>query len=191
MNAYDVWMKWKPAVGVPAALFLWVASFIFFMVGMGSQPMYVNGKDVSVFLAAGFSIANTLIQLAGAFDKEKDWVTYTFWLASYGLGIALSTWGLMLLWQLPNKYAELFICLCLGIMVEIAPEKLIAQFLKSLKSGRKPYSPNYTPQAQGQKPISQPGQQPGYRPSAQPSSFAQPTQGTGPTYRPADLNARK
>ena len=176
------WKKTKPMLSLVPAILFWVASMIFFVVGMSFEnPIYLLGKDVSMAIAFGLMVSITLVQVVGNSTEDLDRVERGVWLASYALGIGTNVYGLMLVLNISSEPLKWIICASLGVIIEISPEKLFVRFLKSLASEPKKkinFRPNNN-NGGGNRPQPKPN-----RPSPRPSPSHQ-----SPQPRP-DFSAR-
>lgn len=137
MNFVDVWNKYKMWLAPFASLFLWGISVIAFVWGLSfKNPLVVYGFDATMYIAFGLSVCNTIIQLIGNGMKidgnQTDNVFFWIWVASYALGISSNTNTLLQILSIESKVLEWIIALALGAIIEIAPEKMILMWLKSI-----------------------------------------------------------
>lgn len=135
---YESYRKSKPWARLVAALIYWAASMIFFVVGFSfSNPIVIFGYDISVPLAVALSITNTIIQISGNDDDRMDAIDRMVWIASYVLGISTNYIGLTMLLNMSDPNLENIIAFCLGVMIEVLPERMLIKFLKELKPKQK------------------------------------------------------
>lgn len=131
------WNKNKLKLSLAPALIFWVVSMLCFVFGLSfKNPIGYSllGWDVSMWVAVGLSIGNTVIQIIGN-DQEREKmgsVMYVGWMASYILGIGSNVNTLLGILNIDNVYLEWTIALSLGSMIEVMPERLLVTFLKSL-----------------------------------------------------------
>lgn len=132
--SYNKYKEIKNWARVAVSLIYWAASMIFFVVGFSfSNPIVIFGKDVSVPLAVALSIANTIIQISGNGDEDKDLIDNVIWFASYILGISTNYIGLTMLLNMNDPNLERVIAGSLGTMIEVLPERMLVKFLKEVK----------------------------------------------------------
>ncbi len=138
-NQYYTWWKNnKSMLSLVPAIIFWVSSMLFFIVGMSFEnPMIVFGRDVSIAIAIALSLSNTIIQVIGN-DEELDGVMKAVWLSSYALGIGTNVYGLMIILNMSNQVLEAIVSISLGVMIEVSPERLVVQFLKTWKKAKVP-----------------------------------------------------
>lgn len=133
---YDWWKDNKPLLSLIPALVFWVVSMIFFVVGLSfKNPIVMFGKDLSLAIAVSLSISNTIIQIIGNEQEQEGlglalWVG---WVGSYALGIGTNVVGLLSILSIENVILEWVIAVGLGTMIEVLPERLLVQFLKTFK----------------------------------------------------------
>ena len=141
---YEWWKRNKPAMSLIPALVFWVVSMIFFVVGLSfKNPIILFGTDLSLGIAVSLSISNTVIQIIGN-EQEQEGLGLALWigwLGSYALGIGTNIVGLLSILSIENSMLEWIIAIGLGSMIEVLPERLLVQFLKTFKSYKKQ---NYT-----------------------------------------------
>jgi len=136
-NNYGGWWKEnKASLSLFPALFFWVVSVIFFIVGLKFEnPIFLFGKDLSMVIAIGLSISNTFIQILGN-DQEGDEMGLAMWLGwvgSYMLGIGTNVAGLYSVFAIQPTWLRWTISIGLGTMIEVLPERLFVKFLQSIK----------------------------------------------------------
>lgn len=128
------------------ALFMWLISNVCFVFGLSfKNPVLVWGFDATLYIAFGLSISNTAIQLLGngmKLDRGTDGVFFWIWLASYALGISSNTNTLLQILGIDSKVLEWTIAIALGAMIEIAPEKMIVMWLKSISQQKQTQNNN-------------------------------------------------
>lgn len=150
MNEYKLIKNWSRLV---VSLIYWAASMIFFVVGFSfSNPIVIFGTDISVPLAVALSLANTVIQVSGNGDDDKDWIDNVIWIASYALGISTNYIGLTMLLNMGDPKLEMIVSASLGTMIEILPERMLVKFLKEYKPFKKS-NPVKTPQGKFNRPA--------------------------------------
>lgn len=146
-NQYYVWWKRnKPALSLLPAIIFWAVSVIFFMVGLNfKNPIIVGGIEVSKYIAIALSISNTIIQIIGNEQEQEGlgMALWIGWIGSYALGIGTNVVGLLSILAINNVILEWVIAVGLGTMIEVLPEKLVVQFLKTVQpsKGKSKYPP--------------------------------------------------
>lgn len=179
---YDWWKSNKPFMSLIPAVIFWAVSMIFFMVGLKfDNPIFVFGKDMSLAIAVSLSMSNTIIQIIGN-EQESDNMgaaLWMGWMASYLLGIGTNIVGLRTVLSVENTVLEWSIAIGLGTMIEVLPERLLVQFLKTFEGKKMPsfgnpgkgkYKPQHKP---NHKPQGMPQHIPQRRPAqAQETRFA-------------------
>lgn len=167
--------NYKDWVGVSAAPVFWVASLVCFVLGLSFKSgtgILIPGTnlDLIILFSIGLGFANTAIQIVGN-DTDKDDLGMALWLmwgASYMLGIGSNVNFLYTVIGLNNLLLQFLVCWGLGIMIEVAPERLLVKFLRSVgilktnkslrreenqpsRSPSQSNSPRYEPQRQEQR----------------------------------------
>lgn len=130
------WNELKSWMAPITALILWVISVICFVFGLSfKDPIMVAGYDLTLYIAFAIAMCNTFIQLIGNGNTEKDesGVFTWIWRASYLLGIASNSNALLQMIGISSPILEWSVALSLGAIIEIAPEKLIMIWLKSIR----------------------------------------------------------
>jgi hypothetical protein len=197
--AYKFWKDNKAFGSLFPALFFWLASVIFFLIGMTTDnQMNLWGINWAMPISIGLALSNTVIQIIGNDADDLDPVTYMIWIASYALGIGTNVVGLMKMLSFSNIYLEWIICVSLGVIIEVSPEKLLVRFLKNWrgKSKRSP-APGGGGGGGGGQPKPAPKPAPTYpRPAGipnlnQPSSAATPRPAYVPPYKPVGFPTRE
>lgn len=133
----DSWNANKMAIAPYVAIVLGAVSMLCFVLGLSfKNPIIMFGVDFSMVIAFALSLCNTAIQLIGNGNDQvgDDWVFSAIWKASYLLGISSNVNTLLSILGMSSIYLEWTVALALGSIIEIAPEKLIIMYLKSLKS---------------------------------------------------------
>lgn len=136
-NKYYTWWKDnKPCLSLIPAIVFWVVSMIFFIIGLNfKNPIMLFGIDFSLMIAVALSLANTVIQIIGN-DQEKEGLGLALWIGwigSYMLGIGTNVVGLLSILAIDHVLLEWVIAIGLGTMIEVLPERLVVQFLKTMK----------------------------------------------------------
>ena len=172
------WEKanYKDWVGVSAAPVFWVASLVCFVLGLSFKSgtgILIPGTnlDLIILFSIGLGFANTAIQIVGN-DTDKDdlgLALWMMWIASYMLGIGSNVNFLYSVIGLNNLLLQFLVCWGLGVMIEVAPERLLVKFLrsvgilKSTQSAPKVAPAPYQGQQSYQKPQYQGNQETGQR----------------------------
>lgn len=163
---YDWWKKNKPFLSLVPALIFWVVSILFFMVGLRFEnPVVVFGRDMGTTIAIALSLSNTIIQIIGNDQEQEDMgvALWLGWMGSYLLGVGTNVVGLLTILSIENSILEWGIALGLGTMIEVLPERLLVQFLKTF-NGRAKFTPskNFRPltPASSNKPKNRPAGKP-------------------------------
>jgi hypothetical protein len=126
MNYYHT-NKLKIAI-IPAVIF-WAVSMVFFIMGL----VFDNRTPLMFCVAVALAIANTVIQVIGNdLEDEMTGVMRIGWYMSYVLGIGSNVYSLTQVLQIQQVVIEYAVCISLGSMIEILPEKLFVMFLKSI-----------------------------------------------------------
>lgn len=131
--------NYKDWVGVSAAPVFWVASLICFVLGLSFKQgtgIYIPGTamDLAMLFSIGLGLANTAIQVVGNDTEKEDlgMVLFLLWGASYALGIGSNVNFLNTVIGLDNKVLQFMVCWGLGIMIEVAPERLLVRWLRGV-----------------------------------------------------------
>lgn len=135
------WNENKLKLALAPAVIFWLVSMACFVFGLSfKNPLgvTVGGMDISLTIAIALSLANTFVQIVGNDQKkeEMDTLFYFGWMASYLLGIGSNVNTLLGILGFSNIYIEWAVCLGLGTMIEVLPEKLFVQFLHSMGGGK-------------------------------------------------------
>ena len=131
-------VSYKEWIGISAAPVFWIASLICFIFGLAFKQgtgILVPGTnvDILIFFSIGLGLANTAIQIVGN-DSSKEELgipLWLMWIASYFLGIGSNVNFLNGVIQLENQLLQFMVCWGLGVMVEVAPERLLVRFLRA------------------------------------------------------------
>lgn len=130
---------YKDWVGLSAAPVFWIASLVCFALGLSFKEgtgVLVPGTavDMIVFFSIGLGFANTAIQIVGNdTDREELGMPLVLmWGASYMLGIGSNVNFLYGVIGLNNAILQFLVCWGLGVMIEVAPERLLVKFLRSI-----------------------------------------------------------
>ena len=131
-------VSYKEWIGISAAPVFWIASLICFIFGLAFKRgtgILVPGTnvDILIFFSIGLGLANTAIQIVGN-DSSKEELgipLWLMWIASYFLGIGSNVNFLNGVIQLENQLLQFMVCWGLGVMVEVAPERLLVRFLRA------------------------------------------------------------
>jgi len=131
--------NYKDWVGLSAAPVFWVASLTCFVLGLAFKDgtgILIPGTslDVIVFFSIGLGFANTAIQIVGNDTDKEDMgmALYLMWGASYLLGIGSNVNFLYGVIGLTSGVLQFMVCWGLGIMIEVAPERLLVKFLRAV-----------------------------------------------------------
>ena len=131
--------NYKDWIGVPAAIIFWVASLICFVFGLSFKTgtgIYFPGTlvDITLLFSFGLGIANTIIQIVGNDTEREDlgMALFLMWGASYMLGVGSNVNFLNGVVGLNNPLLQFLVCWGLGIMIEVAPERLLVKFLRAV-----------------------------------------------------------
>lgn len=154
--------NYKDWVGVSAAPVFWVASLVCFVLGLSFKSgtgILIPGTnlDLIILFSIGLGFANTAIQIVGN-DTDKDDLGMALWLmwgASYMLGIGSNVNFLYTVIELNNLLLQFLVCWGLGIMIEVAPERLLVKFLRAVGILKTSGASTNKPVQQFQKPHSQ------------------------------------
>lgn len=148
----ELWNEYKMWLAPLAAIFLWIISVICFVFGLSfKNPVMVMSIDATLYISFGLAMCNTIIQLIGN-DMDfgdNDKTFWWIWIASYVLGISSNTNTLLQILGLNNIWLEVLIATSLGAMIEIAPEKLVKMWLRSLKTSKPKTQQPYVKSGQG------------------------------------------
>lgn len=131
------WIKNKDKLGLVPALVFWIVSILCFVFGLAFENptgISIGGMDLSLVIAFSLGLANTIIQIVGN-DSSKDdmgTVMWLGWIASYMFGIGSNVNFLYTTINLSVPVLKILVCVGLGAMIEIMPERLFVTFLKSL-----------------------------------------------------------
>ena len=153
VNWYDA--NYKDWVGVSAAPVFWVASLVCFVFGLSFKQgtgIVIPGTtmDLAILFSIGLGLANTAIQIVGNDTEKEDlgMALFLMWGASYALGIGSNVNFLYSIIGLTHPFLQFMVCWGLGIMIEVAPERLLVRWLrgvgilKSSNSAQKPQQSN-------------------------------------------------
>lgn len=200
--------SYKEWISLPAAFVFWIASLICFIFGLAFKTgggIYLPGIPVNLELlfSLGLGFANTAIQIVGNDTDREDlgMALWLMWIASYMLGIGSNVNFLYQKIGLDSQILQFLVCWGLGVMIEVAPERLLVKFLRAIGVFGKPQTPqtNRVPnnltqnQSQYTQPTNNMGQgreqrheqmrQQGSRGQEQ-ASQQNPQHHEGPTYHP-------
>lgn len=131
--------SYKEWISLPAAFVFWVASLICFIFGLAFKTgtgIYLPGIPVNLELlfSLGLGFANTAIQIVGNDTDREDLgiALWLMWIASYMLGIGSNVNFLYQKIGLDSQILQFMVCWGLGIMIEVAPERLLVKFLRAI-----------------------------------------------------------
>lgn len=129
---------YKDWVGLSAAPVFWVASLICFVLGLAfkGDGVYLPGIpfDLSILFSLGLGFANTAVQIVGNDTNREDMgmALLLMWIASYMLGIGSNVNFLYQKIGLDSQILQFLVCWGLGVMIEVAPERLLVKFLRAI-----------------------------------------------------------
>jgi hypothetical protein len=130
---------YKDWVGLSAAPVFWIASLVCFVLGLSFRSgtgYLIPGTQLDwiILFSVGLGFANTAIQIVGNdTDREElGMALVLMWGASYMLGIGSNINFLYGVIGLSNGILQFLVCWGLGIMIEVAPERLLVKFLRSV-----------------------------------------------------------
>lgn len=156
MNRRICWdgASYKEWIGLLAAPVFWVASLVCFVLGLAFKQdtgIFISGisVDLTLLFSIGLGFANTAIQIVGNdTDKEDMGISlWLMWIASYMLGIGSNVNFLNQRVGLDSPILQGLVCWGLGVMIEVAPERLLVKFLRAigiLGDGSKTQQPQIT-----------------------------------------------
>lgn len=131
--------SYKEWIGLPAAFVFWIASLICFIFGLAFKTgtgIFIPGTnlDITTLFSLGLGFANTAVQIVGNDTDKEDLgiALWLMWLGSYFLGIGSNVNYLYSVIGLNNIVLQFMVCWGLGIMIEVAPERLLVKFLRSI-----------------------------------------------------------
>lgn len=174
------WNKNKMGVAPFAALILWLISIVCFVFGLSfKNQLLILGYDLGIVIAFALSLCNTFIQLIGNDMVKEDVIFLWIWRASYLLGISSNTNTLLQIIGIDSVALEWGVALALGAIIEVAPERLVVLWLRSLKDNKKPNQPQN--QQHQNKHIQYQPTKSNYKPQHKPQPVQQRRE---PTYHP-------
>lgn len=154
---------YKEWIGLSAAPVFWLASLVCFALGLAfkvGSGIYIPGTmvDVTFLFSIGLGFANTSIQIVGNDTEKEDLgiALLLMWGASYMLGVGSNVNFLYSIIGLSNGLLQFLVCWGLGIMIEVAPERLLVRFLRSVNILRDNKQTHQPTQKQQATPQSQP-----------------------------------
>lgn len=131
--------SYKDYIGVSAAPVFWVASLVCFVLGLSFKSgtgIYIPGTtlDIMIVFSIALGFANTAIQIVGNDTDREDlgMALFLMWGASYMLGIGSNVNFLYSVIGLNHPLLQFLVCWGLGIMIEVAPERLLVKFLRAI-----------------------------------------------------------
>lgn len=131
--------SYKEWISLPAAFIFWIASLICFIFGLAFKTdvgIYLPGIPINLTLlfSLGLGFANTAIQIVGNDTDKEDlgMALWLMWIASYMLGIGSNVNFLYQKIGLSNIFLQFLVCWGLGVMIEVAPERLLVKFLRAI-----------------------------------------------------------
>lgn len=130
---------YKDWIGLAASPVFWIASLICFVLGLSFKTtdysVMIPGTSISLVLlfSIGIGFANTAIQIVGNDTDKEDlgMALVLMWGASYLIGIGSNVNFLYSVIALSNPLLQAMVCYGLGIMIEVAPERLLVKFLRA------------------------------------------------------------
>ena len=129
---------YKDWIGLSAAPVFWLASLICFVLGLAFKNetgILLPGSsiDITVLFSIALGFANTAIQIVGNDTDKEDLglALFLMWGASYMLGIGSNVNFLYSVIGLNSPVLQFLVCWGLGVMIEVAPERLLVKFLHS------------------------------------------------------------
>lgn len=132
--------SYKEWIGLMAAPIFWVASLVCFVLGLafrqdGSIFLYGINLDLTMIFSVGLGFSNTAIQIVGNdTDKEEmGMALWLMWIASYMLGIGSNVNFLNQRIGLDTAILQYLVIWGLGVMIEVAPERLLVKFLRAIR----------------------------------------------------------
>jgi len=144
--------SYKEWISLPAAFVFWVASLICFVFGLAFKTdggIYLPGISVNLELlfSLGLGFANTAIQIVGNDTDREDLgiALWLMWIASYMLGIGSNVNFLYQKIGLDSAILQFMVCWGLGVMIEVAPERLLVKFLRAIGIMGTPKQPTPKP----------------------------------------------
>lgn len=130
---------YKEWIGLSAAPIFWVASLVCFVLGLEFRQdtgifIYGVAVDLTILFSIGLGFANTAIQIVGNDTDREDMgmSLWLMWIASYMLGIGSNVNFLNQRIGLDNVVLQGLVCWGLGVMIEVAPERLLVKFLRAI-----------------------------------------------------------
>lgn len=131
--------NYKDWIGLSAAPVFWFASLLCFVMGLAFKTgtgIIIPGTtfDIAILFSFALGFANTSLQIVGN-DTDKDelgMALLLMWGASYMLGIGSNVNFLYSVIGLSNPLLQFLVCWGLGMMIEVAPERLLVKFLRSI-----------------------------------------------------------
>jgi len=131
--------SYKEWIGLLASPVFWIASIVCFIFGLNfsqGSGIYIPGTntDILIFFSFGLGLANTAIQIVGndSTKEELGMPLFLMWIASYMLGVGSNVNYLYVVIGLSNPFLQFLVCGGLGVMIEVAPERLLVRFLRSV-----------------------------------------------------------
>lgn len=131
--------SYKEWIGLPAAGVFWVASLICFIFGLAfksGEGIYLPGipLNLEMLFSIGLGLANTAIQIVGNDTDKEDLglALWIMWIGSYLLGVGSNVNYLYQKIGLDSWVLQAMVCWGLGVMIEVAPERLLVKFLRAI-----------------------------------------------------------
>lgn len=131
--------SYKEWIGLPAAGVFWVASLICFVFGLAfksGEGIYLPGipLNLEMLFSIGLGLANTSIQIVGNDTDKEDLglALWIMWIGSYLLGVGSNVNYLYQKIGLDSWVLQAMVCWGLGVMIEVAPERLLVKFLRAI-----------------------------------------------------------
>lgn len=134
------WNRNKSVFGLLSAVIFWAVSLLCFVYGLAFENptgYKVLGIEISILIAFGLGIANTFVQIVGNDQNpsKMGMVLFLGWVASYMFGIGSNVNTLYQVLGISNSFVKFLVCGGLGTMIEVLPEWLIVNYLKSVTVG--------------------------------------------------------
>lgn len=122
---------------IPAVVFSAI-SMLSFVMGLAFGQEGQDG-DVATWVGIALAVSMFILQVVGnSTDKgSMGPFLYISWIASYVIGATTSAFMIEQWVGIPNIYVSWTVSICLGIMVEILPERLFVHVYRSYNKGHK------------------------------------------------------
>ena len=130
---------YKEWIGLAAAPVFWIASLVCFVLGLAFRQdsgIFIHGIgiDMTMLFSVGLGFANTAIQIVGNDTDRSDMgmALWLMWIGSYMLGIGSNINFLNQRIGLDTQILQFLVVWGLGVMIEVAPERLLVKFLRAI-----------------------------------------------------------